>query len=99
MKLRVQHTNFDATEKLIQYTEKKVEKLGRFYADIVSAEVLLTVEKPETNHNKSVKINLSVKDDHLFAEKVADTFEEAVNQACEALEKQLEKYKDKMHGK
>lgn len=99
MKLRVQHTNFEATEKLIQYTEKKVGKLEKFYADIINAEVLLSVEKPETNHNKSAKITLVVKDDNLFAEKVADTFEEAVNQACEALEKQLDKYKDKVRGK
>ncbi|MDO4771670.1 ribosome-associated translation inhibitor RaiA [Porphyromonas sp.] len=99
MKLRVQHINFEATEKLIQYTEKKVGKLEKFYADIINAEVLLSVEKPETNNNKSAKVTLMVKDDTLFAEKNADTFEEAVNHACEALEKQLSKYKEKLKGK
>lgn len=99
MKLRVQSSNFDASAQLEAYVEKKVGKLERFYPEILNADVVLTLEKPETNLNKVAKITLSIKGSDPFAEKTADTFEEAVTLACEALEKQLGKIKEKMRAK
>lgn len=62
----------------------------------MSAEVSLRVVKPETALNKEVIISLMVpqKPDQV-ATKTADTFEEAVDLCLEALDKQLEKVKDK----
>lgn len=93
MDVKLQGTNLQVTEKLEEFVEKRVSKLQRFYADIIDAKVVLTVEKPETANNKRARITLGVKGPDLFSEKVADTFEEAVTLACEALEVQLEKLK------
>lgn len=95
MKITMQSVNFDATEQLKAFVEKRVGKLERFYGDIIDAEVVLTVDKKEHNDNKRARITLSIKGPDLFSEKVADTFEEAVTNACEALEVQLEKHKAK----
>ena len=46
------------------------------------------------SHNKDASIKLVVKGDELFAEKQADTFEEAIDVVIDALKRQLEKRKD-----
>ena len=43
-------------------------------------------------HNESIKISVPQQDD-IFASKVANSFEEAVDLSIEALERQLEKIK------
>lgn len=93
MKTKVQAVNFEISEQLKAFVEKRVAKLERFYADIIDAEVALTVDKPEQSKNKRARITLSIKGPDLFSEKVGDSFEEAVVEACEALERQLEKHK------
>ncbi|MDO5036461.1 MAG: ribosome-associated translation inhibitor RaiA [Porphyromonas sp.] len=95
MDIKLQGKNLQMTEKLQEFVEKRVSKLERFYGDIIQAEVVLTVDKAETNNNKRARIRLDVPGSDLFAEKVADTFEEAVVEVCEALEVQLERLKDR----
>ena len=95
MKTKVQAVNFDMTEKLQEFVEKRVAKLERFYAEIIDAEIVLTLEKPEQANNKKARITLAIKGPDLFSEKQANSFEEAVVEACEALERQLEKHNER----
>ncbi len=100
MEIRIQSIHFDASEQLEKFIEKKVEKLNRYSDDIRAAEVTLKVLKPETSQNKEAGIKLSVSGfDDIFSSKVADTFEEAVDSALEALLRQLQKNKEKMRSK
>ncbi|MDR0939574.1 MAG: ribosome-associated translation inhibitor RaiA [Mediterranea sp.] len=99
MEIRVQSIHFDATEQLQAFIQKKVTKLERFYEDITRAEVSLKVTKPETAANKEAGIKLLVPNGELYASKVCDTFEEAIDLDVEALEKQLIKYKEKLRSK
>ena len=94
MEVRIKSIHFDATEKLESFVNKKLEKLARSNEEIAEAEVTLKVVKPETSMNKEagVKLILPACAD-LFASKIADTFEEAVDLCIEALERQLEKTK------
>ena len=94
MNIKIQDINFSIKEELTAYVEKKVNKLNHFAPDLNDASVVLTVTKPESKENKKARITLSVPGPDLFSEKTADTFEEAVTLACEALERQLEKLKD-----
>ena len=41
MEIKIQAVHFDATEKLQEFTTKKVEKLSRSYEDIKKVEVQL----------------------------------------------------------
>lgn len=94
MEIKVKAIHFDATEKLEQFINKKVEKLVKHHEEISNAEVTLKVVKPETAMNKEAGIKLFVpQHDDLFASKVADTFEEAVDMTVDALKRQLEKTK------
>ena len=94
MDVRIQAIHFDATETLVAFINKKTERLARHFPAITAADVALKVVKPETAMNKNVIIKITVpQQEELVADKTADTFEEAVDNALEALERQLEKRK------
>lgn len=96
MKVTIKAIHFDAAEKLQDFINKKAEKLGKHYEEILEMEVNLKVVKPETAMNKEAGIKvLCPENNSIFASKVADTFEEAVDLCLDALKKQLEKNKNK----
>lgn len=102
MEVKIKAIHFDASEKLEQFINKKVEKMLKHHEEISLVEVNLKVVKPETAKNKEAAIKVIVpQNDDLFASKIADTFEEAVDMSVDALRKQLEKMKngDKKVGK
>lgn len=96
MEININAIHFDISEKLTSFINKKIDKLTRRYPGVMSADVSLRVVKPETALNKEVIISLSVpQEPDLVATKTADTFEEAVDLCLEALDRQLEKIKNK----
>lgn len=99
MDIRIQSIHFDASEQLQAFIQKKAGKLEKFYDDIKKVEVSLKVVKPEVAENKEAGIKLLVPNGELYASKVCDTFEEAIDLNVEALEKQLVKYKEKQRSK
>lgn len=99
MDIKIKAIHFDVSQQLTAFIEKKVSKLQQYNEDIISAEVTLKVVKPETVENKDVQIKLLIPNNDLFAGKVANSFEEAVDVAVEALERQLVKIKEKNRPK
>jgi len=99
MEIKIQSIHFDATEALEKFIQKKVTKLGQYYDDILEAEVILKVVKPETVLNKEALVKIKVSGNEMFASKLSDTFEESVDVAVDALEKQLLKFKEKSRAK
>lgn len=96
MEVKIKAIHFDATTKLEEFINKKAQKLARRNEAIAAFEVTLKVVKPETSMNKEAAIKLTVPNaDELFASKVADTFEEAVDLTIDALDRQLVKLKEK----
>lgn len=95
MDVNIKAIKFDATEKLQDYIQKKVSKLDKYCNDIKKVEVSLKVVKPETALNKQASVTVVLPGAELFAEKICDTFEEAVTESLAAIEKQLGKYKEK----
>lgn len=99
MDIRFQSIHFDATTKLEAFVQKKISKLEQYFDGILLAEVTLKVIKPETVQNKHVSIILKIRSGELFADKIGDTFEEAIDECTEALSKQLLKFKEKATSK
>ncbi|HMM03722.1 MAG: ribosome-associated translation inhibitor RaiA [Prevotella sp.] len=99
MNIAIQSVHFDASTQLKEFIEKKLSKLDKFSDLIVDAEVILKVVKPEVANNKEASVKLNIKSGELFANKTADSFEEAVMQNIEALEKQILKVKEKTQAK
>ena len=96
MEVNIKSIHFDATEKLQDFINKKVNRLARHYENISNVEVTLNVVKPETSMNKEAGIKISVpQQEDIFASKTADSFEEAVDLCLVALERQLEKIKSR----
>ena len=95
MEIRIQAIHFEASEKLQDFIHKKVSKLGKFSDEIRKVEVSLKVVKPETAMNKEVGMQMALPGEELRAEKVGNTFEEAVDECCDILARQLSKYKEK----
>ncbi len=95
MKLQIQSIHFDADAKLLDYIEKKTEKLSVFYDKIVDGEVFLKLEKDDEKQNKIVEIKLRIPGSSLFVREKSASFEAAADEAVEALKNQLKKAKEK----
>jgi putative sigma-54 modulation protein len=96
MKLQLQSIHFDADQKLLDYIQKKAEKLDTFYDRITGGEVFLRLNKDNSHENKIVEVKLSVPGHTLFAKEQGASFEAATDLAVEALKTQIKKYKEKM---
>ncbi len=94
MEINIQAIRFEPTEKLQDFIHKKVGKLEKFSDEIRKVEVSLKVVKPETAMNKEAAIRVQMGSE-LFAQKVCDTFEEAIDNCMDALLKQVQKIKEK----
>lgn len=95
MKPTIQSVRFDADKKLILFIEERVEKLNTYFEGIIGSEVILKLEKSDDNSNKVAEIKLKISGSELFAKKQCSTFEEAVDEAIDALRTQLKKQKEK----
>lgn len=95
MEIRIKSIHFDATEKLQEFINKKVEKLHKSYEDIQKVEVQLKVEKPAAALNKTTSLTVTAPGNTLFVEKTCDTFEEGVDLCLDAMKVQLTKFKEK----
>ncbi len=95
MNVQIQSVKFDADQKLIEFVEGKIAKLERFADRSTGAEVILKLDKDHEKGNKVATITLRVPGDDLVSERRAKRFEEAVDEAIDAIKKQLEKAKDK----
>ncbi|MDE6301187.1 MAG: HPF/RaiA family ribosome-associated protein [Muribaculaceae bacterium] len=94
MDLRIQAIHFDASEKLEAFINKKADRLVRHFPAVSAVDVTLKVVKPETSNNKEALVKVTVpQQDEYVADKVADSFEEALDMALEAIERQMEKNK------
>lgn len=94
MKLQVHSIHFNADSKLVEFIQKKVDKLETFYDRVVDGEVFLRINN-EGVDNKTVEIKVKVPGSQLFAKEQARSFEAATDLATEAMRNQLKKYKEK----
>ncbi len=93
--VKIQSIHFDADKKLLEFIQKKVDKLAQFYDRIEGADVYLKLENTSSMENKIAEVRLKIPGNDLFAKKQSKSFEEAVDSAVEALRRQLKKQKGK----
>lgn len=94
MEITIQSVNFETSVALNEFVNKKLEKLNHF-AEIRTAEVQLKIMNTSDKANKEIGIKIFVGDQEFFASKTAEAYEDAVAQACDALERQVKKAKEK----
>lgn len=95
MNVQIQSVKFDADRRLVEFVETKMNKLDRFSDRSTGAEVILKLDKDHDKGNKVATITLHMPGEDLVAEHQAKTFEEAVDEAIDALKRQLDRFKGK----
>ncbi len=98
MNVQAQSVNFVADQKLLDFVQKRMDKLDLFYDRIIRSEVYLKVENTKGKENKIAEIELHVPRERFVVKKQCKTFEEAVDSACNSLERQLKKRKEKLRA-
>ena len=88
---------FDADVKLLEFIQKRADKLDTFYDRIIDGEVFMRLEKNNQNQNKTVEFKVNIPGEQLFAREQSRTFEAATDMAVESLKRQLVKYKGKKY--
>jgi len=95
MNIQIHSVRFNADKKLTGFVRQKAEKLTHLGEDIVNIEVYLRLDNDQNGENKICEIKLDVSGKPLFAKKQSKTFEEATDDAIDALKKQIAKHKQK----
>lgn len=95
MKVHVHPVDFTVDQKLVDFIQKKLDKLDHFYDKIIEADVHLKLENTSAKENKIVEIKVHVPGESLVIKKQFKTFEEGIDTAIEPLERMLLKYKEK----
>ena len=96
MKVNVHAVNFAVDGKLVDFIQQRMDKLEKYYDRIVAGDVYLKVEKTSEKENKIVEIKMHVPGDDFLVQKQCKSFEEAMDQAAESLERSLLKRKEKI---
>ena len=95
--INVKSLKFNADEKLLDFIDKKVGKVEKFFDNMGDIDVTLSL-LPDAD-NKCVKLQTHIPGDDLIIERNAHTFEEAVTEAADALKERIVRAKEKKFAK
>lgn len=95
MKVNTQSVNFTVDGKLVDFIQKRLDKLDHFYDKVICADVYLKVQNTSAKENKIVEVKVSVPGDEFMVKKQCKSFEEGVDAAASSLERVLLKRKEK----
>lgn len=95
MNVNFQSINFTADIKLVEFTQRRIEKISQFYDQIVDVYVYTKVENFSDKINKLVELKIGIPGDDVIVKKTAKTFEEAINSAADSAERVLKRRKEK----
>ncbi len=98
MKVNTQSVNFAADKKLIDFIQKRMDKLELFYDKVIQADVYLKVENTSDKENKIFEARVEVPGDTFVVKKQCRSFEEGADTAAASLERQLKKRKQKLRS-
>lgn len=95
MEINLKTLKFDAGQKLIDFVQKKVDRLSRFFEGVAEAEVTLENAK----EGKKAKIKVHVPGEDLIIDRTADTFENAITACVDAMKERMTRAREKMTEK
>ncbi|MBP0905104.1 ribosome hibernation-promoting factor, HPF/YfiA family [Mariniflexile gromovii] len=98
MKVITQSVNFNADKKLINFIQKRMDKLDQFYDKVIQSDVFLKLDNTSDKENKIFEAKLSVPGDSFVVKKQCRSFEEGADMAAASLERQLKKRKEKLRA-
>ncbi|MGH1386187.1 ribosome hibernation-promoting factor, HPF/YfiA family [Kordia sp.] len=96
MKVNMQSVNFTVDRKLVDFIQRKMDKLETYYDKIIDADVYLKVENTSAKENKIADVRVNIPGDDLMVKKQCRSFEEAIDEATNTLQRALLKRKEKV---
>ncbi len=97
MEIKLKTLKFEADEKLTAFVEKKVNRLEKFFLPGVPPETEVALENEK--EGKKAKLHIHLPGDDLIIERVADTFENAITGAVDAMKEKLTRTKERVFDK
>lgn len=92
--------NVEVTEALKNYVERKMERLDRYFDNIVDAKVVLSIASaPHVERRAKAEIQLNVPGGIIRVEESDSDMYAAIDRAIDVLEKQLKRFKGRLSGK
>lgn len=98
MNIQITSRKFRAKDSLNNFIKDELNRLKKFNADIMDANVILSFQH-NTNSIKAAEITLHVPGKVFKAEEESDDFRKSVSSATQKLERQLKKLKTKRLAK
>jgi putative sigma-54 modulation protein len=96
MNVNIQTVHFDADLKLVEYVNKKLDKLNTFHDRIIKIDVFLKLDNVVHNiKDKIAEIRVHVPRHNFFVKSSSKSFEESFDSALESLVNQIKKKKEK----
>jgi putative sigma-54 modulation protein len=95
MSLHVESVRFKADQKLLDFIDKKMDTLDKFFDRIIEKNVILRLDGSGQIKDKIAEVKLHVPGDVLFASDTQQSFEAALEEVTDVLKRQLKKYKEK----
>lgn len=97
MNINIQTVHFDADQKLLDFVQKKLEKLSTFHDRITKVEVYLKLESlSHLMNEKVVELKIHIPKQDCFVKASAKTFQTAFDEAFNAITNQLIKKKERV---
>ncbi|MGV3460502.1 MAG: ribosome hibernation-promoting factor, HPF/YfiA family [Flavobacterium sp.] len=98
MKVNVHAVNFNVDRKLVGYVQERLNKLEKYYDKVVYSDVFFKLDNNNAKENKIAEIKINVPGDEFIVKKQCKTFEEAVEQCADSMERLLMKRKQKVRA-
>ncbi len=95
MKINFTARHYKATDKLKEYVETEVNKLEKYWSDIIDCDVITDYVK----NQQQAEIKIKVAGNIYKAQVTTDDVYKSIDGAVSKLEKQLKKHKDRVRSK
>ncbi len=99
MKVNVFGKNMQLTDALRETTVKKIKRLEKFFQQDVESKVVLSIENHKALKVQKVEVTIPFNNKILRVEEESDDMYNSIDEAVEALEMQIRKYKTKLESK
>ncbi len=99
MEINLKTLKFNPDQKLVEYVNKKVARLEKFFPAGGNQTADVTLSLGKTPDNKESKIQIHIPGQDLVIERESHSFEQAITDCVDAMKEKLTRAKEKLYEK
>lgn len=97
MTVNIQSVHFDADSKLLEFVNKKIQKIAQFHDKIIKVDVFLKLDNVVHQiKDKVVEIRILIPKHELFVKSSSKSFEESFENSLDSAITQIKRKKEKI---